>query len=295
METIHHPTETSMSTFTCISCSSKFCEKQQEGTFDICQYGISFLKRKGVIETREPKVPLSTIAKNLRHEINPILQTIIQQASFVDPTLSTKVIDTENPTSLIIGSTIVLDNFIQMITGVHEFHSSPTTLTSKKINLKSLIDLNYTAYGIIKENGRTKNLRLNNHIPNNFFISQYPDFIKYILVVLIDNAWKYSIDNSTLTVNINRISTNNYRLKLTNKSKIIPVGVNIFELGTKVDESSKGFGYGLHWVKTLENNYNELLQNDENEYFEVVHNQINSEGGLSFQEFILENIKIDQE
>ena len=43
-------------------------------------------------ETKEPKIPLSTIAKNLRHEINPILQSIIEQTTILDSNLSTKTI-----------------------------------------------------------------------------------------------------------------------------------------------------------------------------------------------------------
>jgi K+-sensing histidine kinase KdpD len=282
-------------TLTCLSCSSKFCEKSEEGTFDICQYGISFLNRNGNIETKEPKVPLSTIAKNLRHEINPILQAIIQQATIIDPSLSTKIIYPDKPLSLIVGSTVVLDNFIQMITGVHEFHSTPSNLTSKKIKLKSIVDVNYVTYGIIKENGRTKGLKLNNHIPENYTISKCSDFIKYTLAVLIDNAWKYSIDDSTLTVNINKLENGNYRLKLTNKSEVIPEGINIFEMGSKVDPSSKGFGYGLSWVKTLQANYNTLLRNESESEFKVQHNQLYESNGLAFQEFILDNIKIDEE
>lgn len=280
-------------TLTCLSCSSKFCEKSENGTFNICQYGISYLNRNGNIETKEPKVPLSTIAKNLRHEINPILQAIIQQATIIDPSLSTKIIYPDKPLSLIVGSTVVLDNFIQMITGVHEFHSTPSSLTSKKIKLKSIVDVNYVTYGIVKENGRTKNLILNNHIPENYTISKCSDFIRYTLAVLIDNAWKYSIDNSTLTVNINKLENENYRLELTNKSQVIPKDINIFEMGSKVDPSSKGFGYGLSWVKTLQTNYNELLRNESESEFKVYHNQMIESNGLAFQEFTLENIKID--
>jgi len=280
--------------FTCLSCASKFCEKTESGTFDICQYGISFLNNSDSIIKKEPKVPLSTIAKNLRHEINPILQAIVQQASTLDNTLSTKNIDPKKPLSLIIGSTVILDNFIQMITGVHEFHSSPTNLQSKKISLKSIIDANYHTYGIIKEEGRTKFLKFNNHVPANYYVHYCSDFIKYILAVLIDNAWKYSIDNSTLTININHVREDLYRLKITNKSNSIPDSINIFEFGTKADKESKGFGYGLNWIKTLEANYNLSMQNRINSEFRINHNQITSEAGLSFQEFVLENIKIEK-
>lgn len=184
--------------FTCLSCSSRFCEKSEEGEFNICQYGVAYLKRNGVMETKEPAVPLSTISRNLRHEINPILQGIVELACELDENLSTRRIDPDNELSLIVGSTIVIDNFIQMITGVHEFHSTPSNAAYKRKNLSSLIDFNFQTYRIIKENGRAKDLILENKVDKNIVIEKCSDFIEYIIAVLIDNAWKYSLDNSTL-------------------------------------------------------------------------------------------------
>jgi len=284
-------------TFTCISCSSKECEKSNEGTFDICQYGISYLMRNGEIETKEPKVPLSTIAKNLRHEINPILQLIIQQVTKIDTTLSTRVIDLNNPLSVVVGSTVILDNFIQMITGVHEFHSLPNNISNKKINLNILITTYFNMYSIIKENGRTKNLILNNLVADDIYVCVCSDFIKYLIAILVDNSWKYSIDNSALTVNLNWISKNRYNLKFTNKSKVIPKNFNPFVMGSKLDNSSKGFGYGLNWAKTLESNYNSLIQFEPGNEFEITHRQIHANDSLGnegFQEFSLNNLILEK-
>ena len=99
-----------------------------------------------------------------------------------------------------------------MITGVHEFHSLPNTISNRKINLKNLINTYFNMYSIIKEEGRTKNLILNNIVLDDVYISACSDFIKYLVAILIDNAWKYSIDNSTLTVNLNWIEHNKYKL-----------------------------------------------------------------------------------
>lgn len=284
-------------TVTCISCLSKECAKSKEGTFDICQYGISYLNRNDKIETKEPKVPLSTIAKNLRHEINPILQLIIQQVTQIDPTLSTKIIELDKPLSVVISSTVILDNFIQMITGVHEFHSLPNNISNKNINLNSLITTYFKMYSIIKENGRTKNLDLNNLVSNDIYVSACSDFIKYLIAILIDNAWKYSIDDSKLTVNLNLIEKNRYNLKFTNKSKLIPKYFNPFIMGSKLDESSKGFGYGLNWAKTLEANYNSLMQFETGKEFEITHRQIHANDSLNkegFQEFTLSNLILEK-
>ena len=261
------------STLTCFNCYSKVCEKTPEGTFDICQYGISFLKRNSKIEVKEPKVPISTIAKNLRHEINPILQLIIEQTTILDPNLSTKKIYLDNLLSVIIGSTVILDNFIQMITGVHEFHSTPSNITQKKIKLKNLVDTYFNIYGIVKEEGRTKTLYLNNIIPENFYVSKCSDFIQYIVAMFIDNAWKYSENNSTFVVNINKNNTGLYTMEFVNKSKKLPSDIDIFELGSKADEFSKGFGYGLYWIKTLENSYNNIIPHTSETIFKINHEQ----------------------
>ena len=199
-------------------------KQTEENTFDICQYGVSFVNRNGYIETKEPKIPLSTIAKNLRHEINPILQSIIEQATILDPKLSTKTIFLNNPLSIIIGNTVILDNFIQMITGVHEFHSTPSNISQKPFNLKEIIDFYFNIYSIVKEEGRTENLKINNLITENFYVDKFSDFIKYIIVILIDNSWKYSNNNSVLTVNLIKIKEDYY---------IVQKGDSIFSITKK--------------------------------------------------------------
>jgi hypothetical protein len=140
----------------CLSCASKPCQNTEVGTFDICKYGIAFCKRDDFVEKKEHLIQLSNISRNLRHEINPILQTIIEQTTKLDLTLSVKEIDLEKPLSIIIGSTVILDNFIQMITGVHEFHATTTDISKKKIKLKDIIDYHFAVYAILKEEARTK-------------------------------------------------------------------------------------------------------------------------------------------
>lgn len=279
----------------CISCSSRPCEKSENSVFEICKYGIAFFNRDGIIEKKEPKISLSNISRNLRHEINPILQTIIEQTTKIDPTLSIKTIDLSNPLSVVIGSTVILDNFIQMITGVHEFHTSPTGVSDKEIRLSDLVNQCYDIYSVLKEEERAGQLKLNNLIPDNYYVSFCSDFVKYILAVLIDNAWKYSIDNSTLTVNINSTDNGRSRIKIVNRSKTFESHLNIFDLGVKASDSSKGFGYGLYWTKLLEFNYNaiahQIEDNDDNKFY-ISHTQqpTTANPGISYQEFSLNNL-----
>lgn len=277
---------------TCHNCHSKLCKLTEDNTFDICQYGVSFINRNGNIETKEPKIPLSTIAKNLRHEINPILQSIIEQTTILDPELSTKAIFLNKPLSIIIGNTVILDNFIQMITGVHEFHSTPSNISQKPIILKNLIDFYFNVYSIIKEEGRTQYLTMNNLISQKFIVDKYSDFIKYIIVILIDNAWKYSLNNSTLTINLVHKEGEFYNIEIVNQSNKIPNNLNLFDLGVKVDEFSKGFGYGLYWIKTLENSYNALQENNENDKLKISHIQMETKSNIAFQKFIIENLNL---
>ena len=123
------------------------------------------------------------------------------------------------------------------------------------------------------------------------FLTENSDYLTYMASILIDNAWKYSIDNSTFTVNINRIENEYWDIKFTNKSKSIPTNINIFSLGIKVEKESKGFGYGLNWIKDLEANYNDRTEKDDFP-FKILHNQLTPQKDHFFQEFILKNVKI---
>ena len=80
---------------------------------------------------------------------------------------------------------------------------------------------------------------------------------------------------------------------LLNKSKIIPKDLVVFECGSKADENSKGFGYGLYWIKTLENSYNNIIEYTNETIFKITHNEMNENKGFAFQKFIIDNIKID--
>lgn len=280
-------------TETCNYCLSKFCKESNDGDFDICQYGVSYINLKEKIITREAKISVSTIAKNLRHEINPILQSIIEQTSKLDHNLSTKIIDLSNPLSLIIGNTVILDNFIQMITGIHDFHSTSTNISNKKINLSSTVDYYYDVYSIIKEESRNETLCLKNLIPNNLYINELSDFIKYMIVILIDNAWKYSINNSDLKISVSQVKEQYYNVEFCNISSIIPQDFNIFKLGNKVFENSKGFGYGLYWIIMLKETFNQLNGVDNDYPLDIIHQQEVIDKYTAKQKFIIKNLKLN--
>lgn len=282
----------------CMGCSSRDCEKSKNDDFEVCKYGIAYVNKAGEIIRKEPLLPIHTISKNLRHEINPVLQTIIENVIKLDSKLSTKTIDVQNPLSVIIGATVVLDNFIQMITGVNEFHYShePLHVNRKKIQLRKTIDNYFNVYSIIKERERAKNLRLMNTLEVDTTITICSEFINYIIAVLIDNAWKYSTENSVLTVTLSKITYGLATLTFTNHSETMPNNFNLYDLGAKVNAESKGFGFGLYWAKNLEYHYNNLcdIEPESPNAFSIVHEQqVSSNPGLAYQKFILKNIRID--
>lgn len=65
-------------------------------------------------------------------------------------------------------------------------------------------------------------------------------------------------------------------------------------MGTKVDEKSKGFGYGLCWARTLEAYYNEMLDNPIAERLRVVHAQYPTEENEAIQVFLISNLKLEK-
>jgi hypothetical protein len=97
----------------CLKCSSKLCRNTDFGTLDICDYGVAFYNDNGQILKKEERLTLQHMSQNLRHELNKVLQTIISEAIKIDPTISTKKIEIENPASRIVGGIVVIDQFIE--------------------------------------------------------------------------------------------------------------------------------------------------------------------------------------
>jgi len=126
-----------MEPLVCTYCSNKLCESSELFKLDICKYGVAFYISKNGIEKKEEKITVRDISNNLRHELHKILQIIVSEANKIDPLLSSKKIDLKNPASRIVGATKILDQFIEMIAGVHDFHPSDNLSANlhKKTNL----------------------------------------------------------------------------------------------------------------------------------------------------------------
>jgi K+-sensing histidine kinase KdpD len=282
--------------FICLSCSSKFCEKTKLGTFEICEYGVAFVNNQNAVEKREMTVSFRELVTNLRHEIHPVLQTIIQEANKLDITLTQRKIDINKPPSTILGSTIIIDHFIQMITGVHDFHSlSDSYKSRKKINIQTSIDKYYTIYSIVKSAERAKRLSFKTNLNKELIVTTGASIIEYIISILMDNIWKYSHSDSEVHIICKEKGANLMDIEFINVSDIIPDDKEIFSKGIKCDKLTKGFGYGLYWSKILTDRYNNFfIPNAEAANLIIIHKQ-NILGEIAAkQTFTLKNIIINE-
>lgn len=278
----------------CQFCFTKECKETDDGVFDTCSYGIVFLNRNNKIEKRMPTLPLKDFSKNLRHEINPILQSIINNSSSLDPELSTKIIDLNNPLSRIVGSTVIIDIIIQMITGINDFFENEQNVSKKLINIKKTVNYYYSIYSIVKDGQKVQVLNLDNQIPEDINVSILSDFLNYMIATLIDNAWKHSLENTTLKVSYTKKNENLFDLIFINNSKIMSKDLEIFKSGVKASSDSRGFGYGLYWLKTLIFFYNKVMYgSDKNpESLIITHEQeVDEYSKVAKQIFTLKNIR----
>lgn len=278
----------------CQFCFTKECKETDDGVFDTCSYGIVFLNRNNKIEKRMPTLPLKDFSKNLRHEINPILQSIINNSSSLDPELSTKTIDLNNPLSRIVGSTVIIDIIIQMITGINDFFDNEQNVSKKLINIKKTVNYYFSIYSIVKDGQKVQVLNLDNQIPEDINVSILSDFLNYMIATLIDNAWKHSLENTTLKVSYTKKNENIFDLIFINNSKIMSKDLEIFKSGVKASSDSRGFGYGLYWLKTLIFFYNKVMYgSDKNpESLIITHEQeVDEYSNVAKQIFTLKNIR----
>lgn len=276
----------------CIRCPSKDCEKSKIETFDFCQYGVAFYNTGSIIKKKEESVTLRHISHNLRHELNKVLQTIVAEASLIDPNVSTKRIDLDNPASKIVGATVIIDQFIEMIAGVNEFHPSShySANLDKKTNLIKILDKYSKVFSLIVNTRRSKNINFNFEVDKKTDITFASHIIEYIISIMIDNIWKYSIDGSTATVSSIKINTSDINLKFINISRPILDSEMIFEKGFQSRNDSEGFGYGLYWAQVLVQYYNELSKRD-SDLLELTHEQNLLENEQAKQTFIIRNLR----
>ena len=279
-----------------IMCQNKPCEKSIPGTFDICKYGITFYNENGTVRKKSQFEPLVEVAKNLRHELNPILQTIVEEVVKIEPSISRKNIKTDIPAGRIFAATIIIDHYIQMISGVNEFHLVPETFHGKQrdLNLKQSLNTYFRLHSIVKEIGRAKNLSIDlDNVNSNIEITVGSEFIEFIISILMDNIRKYSLSDTQVTVLVETTENSQViNVLLKNYSKPINHEIDIFQLGVKSDPKSKGFGYGLCWANNLIYYYNQIFNEraNENKKLHLSHDQVLINEYEAVQTFRISNL-----
>ncbi len=277
----------------CIRCSHKLCKHSSPDTLDICDYGIAFYNRDGEIVKKEERVTLQHISQNLRHELHKILQLIVADASQIDPSISIKSIDLNNPASRIVGATVIIDQFIEKISGVNDFH--PTRQSSAQVNSKTrllpVLDKYTKVYSLIQNTRRSKDLKIIINCNNGETVDFASSIIEYIISVMLDNIWKYSLSGSSPLIEVKPNSIGFLDIVFSNISPPIADCNCIFEKGHQEDRKSEGFGYGLFWTALLVSHYNELAAIEEHP-LELTHNQKLLNEHEAEQTFTLRNIRL---
>lgn len=280
----------------CKKCLDRQCVKFPENTLNFCHLGVAFYNNGCEIVVKEESVTLRHVARNLRHELNKVLQTIIKEASTVDDSISIKKIDIDNPASRIVGATLIIDQFIEMITGVNEFYPSKklTNNIYKKAFILDFIEKYKDIYSLIHNTRRSSNLNISIDCCGDLKIGFAHNIIEYIISIFIDNIWKYSINHSDVEIHV--FGDSNYiNINFINYSAPIKNVDSIFEKGYQEKNESEGFGFGLYWATVLIDYYNDLLHqefNNSDHFLAVTHKQSINSKTRAKQSFLIRNIKI---
>jgi K+-sensing histidine kinase KdpD len=279
----------------CHTCRSKTCINSIPGIVDVCQYGVAYYNVNGQWDSfvkNSTLVPLRHLSRNLRHEINRVIALIQTQANIINPMMTKVSLDFDNPADRIYACTLMIDYFIKMIAGVHEFHPSRLELQKTQYNLEELVKKLYNTYGLIKNISRQRNLSLELDGCEQVNIGFLPGLLESVIAAIIDNAWKYSVDDSTLKVTVENIEKNLVNVSFSNKSFILPDDLQIFNLGVKAKEDGEGFGYGLYWASILMDHYNhnKFYDKDRKHMSEIEHTQIPIDDKLATHIFKIRNI-----
>ncbi len=143
-------------------------------------------------------------------------------------------------------------NNLMIISGVHELKNNLVHYSSK--NLQKFIE------DTINDNIKytDKNIKINKNInmPDEFFCREYS---MIVLSELIENAIKFSDDNSEVNISI-ELSNSRFILIITNKCSNLPADLNLikpFYQHNRSHNEQQGLGLGLYLVNTLVNKYND--------------------------------------
>ncbi|MDT3695525.1 MAG: ATP-binding protein [Ignavibacterium sp.] len=173
--------------------------------------------------------------------------------------------------------TLRLINIVERLFFITKLDNSIIQLNKTKINLIELITDLIEGFGSIAEE---KHLNIILEFPhkNNIVINADADLIRQVLINLIDNAIKYSLENSSVLIKCDKNKNDAVYFSITNKSEpvskeIIP---KLFDRFYRAEISRNrnlgGVGLGLSVVKHIIDlhSFNIKIESDEQGYFTAV-------------------------
>lgn len=276
----------------CATCTQKPCRSSTERQVYVCGWGVSYFREGREVFKAETPNPLRYLSQNLRHELSRVIAILVRDANEIDPSLRSDEILLSNPASRIIGAANILDNFIEMISGVHSLHPMAHTAgeSATKTSLINIINKYFDTYSMINNQQRNRNLHLiiDQNVKHEIIYNKKA--IEYIISALMDNAWKYAMENSTIVVETSEVSNGAVDLYFSNYGREIPEEIDIFEIGAQANKESEGFGLGLHWATVLVDYYNEGINSADNP-LQLKHRQHPEENGVWVHTFELSNLR----
>lgn len=216
---------------------------------------------------------------------------MVSEITAISPELSARRLDTSGGIGRILAAILILDDTIQMITGIHDMHylASPAAAARAPVKLVQVVRNKFAMYSLLSGAHRPKRVRLSVQADSdNLTISYCAPLIEYIMAVLLDNACKFTIEEGEVMVRLQRMPNATAILSVSNYGASNPSGIDLFALGAKGVDESPGFGYGLHWAKLLVARYNEDATVGSR--LEIEYTQDVSSAELSFHTFRLSGI-----
>lgn len=277
----------------CGHCANKVCLEFEDQRLGICDYGIAHVWIGSELHKKLDETPLRHIAENLRHELNKVLQLIVLNCVEINEQVSLSQVDLNDPASRIAGATVILDQFIEMISGVHSFsplrdsEAQPATGQA----LADVIDRYFGIYSLIRNTRRARDLTLQNSVDPALRAAALPSVVEYIIAILSDNYWKYARSGSRINVKSFQVDERHVSLQFENESDEMTFPGRVFDRGYQADVTSEGFGFGLFWGKQLEGFYNRTM-GDNIKPFELTHRQQQFGDGGVLQIFRIENVRV---
>jgi signal transduction histidine kinase len=144
-----------------------------------------------------------------------------------------------------------LSRLVEDLLVIPEIESSHLRIVPDEINLKEMFET--CIFSIQQKQARIINFFIQENLPN---IYADPDRVEQIILNLLDNAVKYSPDNSEINANVIQLD-NTAVIKIKNECEYIPEYIlnTLFEKFTRIDENltrtTRGTGLGLFIAKGL--------------------------------------------